>query len=272
MNFFKTNLNSNLLSFIKSKVNKSKIRNSGILVVTILLSLTCFLSGSNLAGANASISVIPVSRGGTGANTQAGALTNLGINNTIDENSSNSTFPSAKTVYDYMNNYSKKEIVKPITAIVNPIQGSKSLTMYRVNNGVVDRNQPINNNFLVTNSLYDSGGGYCIEDECFAITLTMYGIRAELTFNICKGQSCLNDDIVDWAAIGTDLSNISSVNEMDCTLGLDGDIFKYAYDNLFLCKYNFKRTFGSASEMVSGIYEINVRTNNISNFDEWHNM
>ncbi|MDR3151956.1 MAG: hypothetical protein LBT85_00590, partial [Bifidobacteriaceae bacterium] len=34
---------------------------------------------------------------------QAGALTNLGINNTIDENSSNGTFPSAKTVYAYMN-------------------------------------------------------------------------------------------------------------------------------------------------------------------------
>ncbi|MDR3152548.1 MAG: hypothetical protein LBT85_03730, partial [Bifidobacteriaceae bacterium] len=44
-----------------------------------------------------------ISFGGTGGKTQSAALTNLGINNTLDENSSNKTFPSAKAVCDYTN-------------------------------------------------------------------------------------------------------------------------------------------------------------------------
>jgi hypothetical protein len=82
-------------------VHKSKkIGFSGII---FLFSINLFLGGAIFAKASSSQSPLPISFGGTGAKTQTQALTNLGINNIINENSTNSTFPSAKAIRDFMN-------------------------------------------------------------------------------------------------------------------------------------------------------------------------
>ncbi|MDR3116287.1 MAG: hypothetical protein LBT91_00370 [Bifidobacteriaceae bacterium] len=77
------------------------IKKLGIWCTICLFSATLFLNGSISANASTSQSVLSISRGGTNAQTQNEALTNLGINNIINENSTNLTFPDAKTVYDY---------------------------------------------------------------------------------------------------------------------------------------------------------------------------
>ncbi|MDR3152003.1 MAG: hypothetical protein LBT85_00865, partial [Bifidobacteriaceae bacterium] len=90
-------------NFTNLKLKKIKLEKLGALAIFVLFTIASFLTGSSVSNAAGSGASLPISFGGTGATTQAGALTNLGINNTIDENSSNSTFPSAKTVYAYMN-------------------------------------------------------------------------------------------------------------------------------------------------------------------------
>jgi uncharacterized protein (TIGR02145 family) len=99
-----------MLNFINNKFRNNKFRKIkdlnlkkiGLTSFVWIFCATLFLSGSNFARGGTSAAALPISFGGTGASTQAGALTNLGINNTLDENSSNSTFPSAEAVYDYM--------------------------------------------------------------------------------------------------------------------------------------------------------------------------
>ncbi|MDR3151978.1 MAG: IPT/TIG domain-containing protein [Bifidobacteriaceae bacterium] len=92
-----------MLNFTNLKLKKIKLEKLGVLAFFALFTITSFLTGSSVSNAASSGASLPISFGGTGASTQAGALTNLGINNTIDENSNNGTFPSAKTVYAYMN-------------------------------------------------------------------------------------------------------------------------------------------------------------------------
>ncbi|MDR3152396.1 MAG: hypothetical protein LBT85_02930, partial [Bifidobacteriaceae bacterium] len=88
-------------NFTNMKLKKIKLEKLGALAIFAVFTIASFLTGSSVSNAAASGTALPISFGGTGATTQAGALTNLGINNTIDENSSNGTFPSAKTVYAY---------------------------------------------------------------------------------------------------------------------------------------------------------------------------
>ncbi|MDR3151982.1 MAG: IPT/TIG domain-containing protein [Bifidobacteriaceae bacterium] len=92
-----------MLNFTNLKLKKIKLEKLGALAIFTLFTIASFLTGSSVSNAAASGTALPISFGGTGATTQSAALTNLGINNTLDENSSNSTFPSAKTVYNYMN-------------------------------------------------------------------------------------------------------------------------------------------------------------------------
>jgi uncharacterized protein (TIGR02145 family) len=91
-----------MLNFTNLKLKKIKLEKLGVLAIFAVFTIASFLTGSSVSNAAASGTALPISFGGTGATTQASALTNLGINNTIDENSSNGTFPSAKTVYNYM--------------------------------------------------------------------------------------------------------------------------------------------------------------------------
>ncbi|MDR3152497.1 MAG: IPT/TIG domain-containing protein [Bifidobacteriaceae bacterium] len=90
-------------NFTNLKLKKIKLEKLGTLAIFAVFTITSFLTGTSVSNAAVSAAALPISFGGTGGKTQSAALTNLGINNTIDENSSNSTFPSAKTVYAYMN-------------------------------------------------------------------------------------------------------------------------------------------------------------------------
>ncbi|MDR3152046.1 MAG: hypothetical protein LBT85_01080 [Bifidobacteriaceae bacterium] len=91
-----------MLNFTNLKLRKIKLKKSATLASFAIFAVVSFLAGASISNAAASGAALPISFGGTGGKTQSAALTNLGINNTIDENSTNSTFPSAKTVYDYM--------------------------------------------------------------------------------------------------------------------------------------------------------------------------
>ncbi|MDR3152026.1 MAG: hypothetical protein LBT85_00980, partial [Bifidobacteriaceae bacterium] len=91
-----------MLNFTNLKLKKIKLKKLGTLAIFALFTIASFLTGSSVSNAAASGAALPISFGGTGATTQAGALTNLGMNSTLNEKSTNSTFPSAKTVYNYM--------------------------------------------------------------------------------------------------------------------------------------------------------------------------
>ncbi|MDR3152300.1 MAG: IPT/TIG domain-containing protein [Bifidobacteriaceae bacterium] len=122
-----------MLNFINNKFKNNKFRKIkdlnlkkiGLTLFIWVFCATLFLGGSNFAQGSASGTALPISFGGTGANTQAGALINLGINNTLDKNSVNSTFPSAKTVYDYMN-----KTINPGNISMDNINFSDSITSW----------------------------------------------------------------------------------------------------------------------------------------------
>jgi hypothetical protein len=121
LNFINNKLKNNKFKKIKD-LNLKKI---GLASFVWVFCATLFLSGSNFARGGTSSAPLPISFGGTGASTQAGALTNLGINGALNENSANNTFPSAKTVYDYMN---KK--INPGNISMDNINFSDSITSW----------------------------------------------------------------------------------------------------------------------------------------------
>jgi hypothetical protein len=89
---------------IKKKVGIKKlgIKKLGILAIIFLFGICTFISGRiSVAKADGSISTLPISRGGTGANSASGALDNLGKINSVDSNSTDEQFPSAKGVYNW---------------------------------------------------------------------------------------------------------------------------------------------------------------------------
>ncbi|MDR3151967.1 MAG: IPT/TIG domain-containing protein, partial [Bifidobacteriaceae bacterium] len=122
-----------MLNFINNRFRNNKFRKIkdlnlkkiGLVSFVWIFCATLFLSGSNFARGGTSATALPISFGGTGATTQAGALTNLGINSTIDKNSSNGTFPSAKTVYNYMNRAMNKGYIS-----MDNINFSSSITSW----------------------------------------------------------------------------------------------------------------------------------------------
>ncbi|MDR3116614.1 MAG: hypothetical protein LBT91_02095 [Bifidobacteriaceae bacterium] len=84
-------------TYIKKVVNIKKV---GVLGIIFILCTTCFVSGYNINSYAASSStVLPISRGGTNANTAAQAITNLGKVDVINSSSTNDQFPSAKAAY-----------------------------------------------------------------------------------------------------------------------------------------------------------------------------
>ncbi|MDR3116552.1 MAG: hypothetical protein LBT91_01765 [Bifidobacteriaceae bacterium] len=79
-----------------------KLKKLGILAIIFLFGICTFISGRiSVAKADGSISTLPISRGGTGANSASGALDNLGKVNSVDSNSTDEQFPSAKGVYNW---------------------------------------------------------------------------------------------------------------------------------------------------------------------------
>ncbi|MDR3116228.1 MAG: hypothetical protein LBT91_00060, partial [Bifidobacteriaceae bacterium] len=77
-------------------------RKTGILSTIFLFNVVLFLNGSVWASASAPQTIMPISRGGSGANTAERARENLGITDIIDLNSNNKQFPSSKAVYNYI--------------------------------------------------------------------------------------------------------------------------------------------------------------------------
>ncbi|MDR3152322.1 MAG: hypothetical protein LBT85_02535 [Bifidobacteriaceae bacterium] len=131
LNFRNLNYRKNFFEnkfFRNSKFRKGEnlnLKKIGLFLFIWIFCVTLFLSGSDFAQGSTSTAALPISFGGTGATTQAGALTNLGINSTIDENSSNSTFPNAKAVYDYMN--------KAVVNCDNPTSGNGNISSDNTN-------------------------------------------------------------------------------------------------------------------------------------------
>ncbi|MDR3128273.1 MAG: hypothetical protein LBT99_02980, partial [Bifidobacteriaceae bacterium] len=91
---------------------KFSFKKLGAIFCLFLFGVVTFVSG-NLAQVNAASSstVLPVAKGGTGANSASQALTNLGKINSIDTNSTDNQFPSAKSVYTYVNNSVSQKIL-----------------------------------------------------------------------------------------------------------------------------------------------------------------
>ncbi|MDR3116538.1 MAG: hypothetical protein LBT91_01675 [Bifidobacteriaceae bacterium] len=80
---------------------KHVFKKIGVLGIIFLFGTATFISGFSINSYAASSStVLPIARGGTGANQAAEALTNLGKVNTISSSSTNDQFPSAKAAYD----------------------------------------------------------------------------------------------------------------------------------------------------------------------------
>ncbi|MDR3127899.1 MAG: hypothetical protein LBT99_01035 [Bifidobacteriaceae bacterium] len=79
-----------------------EIRKIGIIFCLFLFGVVTFIS-DNLAQVNAASSstVLPMAKGGTGANSASQALINLGKVNSINANSTDNQFPSAKATYNY---------------------------------------------------------------------------------------------------------------------------------------------------------------------------
>ncbi|MDR3116784.1 MAG: hypothetical protein LBT91_02990 [Bifidobacteriaceae bacterium] len=82
-----------------------KFRRLGSLSTICLFSIVLFLNGSISANASGSQTALSISRGGTNANTVEDAQTNLGKVNQIINNTNDTTFPSAKAVYDLADDY-----------------------------------------------------------------------------------------------------------------------------------------------------------------------
>ncbi|MDR3128271.1 MAG: hypothetical protein LBT99_02970 [Bifidobacteriaceae bacterium] len=73
----------------------------GTIFCLFLFGIVAFVSG-NLSQVNAASSstVLPIAKGGTGANSASGALDNLGKVNSVNNNSTDNQFPSAKAAYN----------------------------------------------------------------------------------------------------------------------------------------------------------------------------
>jgi hypothetical protein len=86
---------------IRKNWNKFTFKKLGAILCLFLFGVVAFTSG-NLTQVNAASSstVLPVTKGGTGANSASQALINLGKVNSINANSTDDQFPSAKSVYD----------------------------------------------------------------------------------------------------------------------------------------------------------------------------
>ncbi|MDR3116392.1 MAG: hypothetical protein LBT91_00925 [Bifidobacteriaceae bacterium] len=101
------NITINELSNIKNKsikkayIRKLGIRKLGVWGIIFLFGTVAFISGFSINSYAASSStVLPISRGGTNANTVEDAQTNLGKVNTINSKSTDNQFPSSKAVYN----------------------------------------------------------------------------------------------------------------------------------------------------------------------------
>ncbi|MDR3128251.1 MAG: hypothetical protein LBT99_02870 [Bifidobacteriaceae bacterium] len=80
------------------------IKKFGVLISTFLLAILGFINGCfTQVNAATSTTVLPVAKGGTGANSASQALINLGKVNSINTNSTDNQFPSAKSVYNLVN-------------------------------------------------------------------------------------------------------------------------------------------------------------------------
>jgi hypothetical protein len=93
-----------------------RLQKVGIVLSVVILSAISFISGVNInnqANSTASSSVLPIVKGGTGANNAATARTNLGISSTTDMNTAISYASDMKGEYPYLwdgasgNTYSK---------------------------------------------------------------------------------------------------------------------------------------------------------------------
>ncbi|MDR3152377.1 MAG: IPT/TIG domain-containing protein, partial [Bifidobacteriaceae bacterium] len=139
--------------FIKTKFSPLNYKKIGVLGAICLFAITSFLTGSLLATGSTSQNPLPISFGGTGAKTQTLALTNLGINNIIDENSTNLTFPNAKAVYDYI----KKALSQYIS--MDNINFALSLTNWSGGDLIIKKK---NLNSVAANNKIKVGGVNCI--------------------------------------------------------------------------------------------------------------
>ncbi|MDR3116559.1 MAG: hypothetical protein LBT91_01820 [Bifidobacteriaceae bacterium] len=82
---------------------KHAFKKVGIWGIIFLFGTAAFISGFSVNSYAASSStVLPISRGGTNANTAAQAITNLGKVDALSASSTNNQFPSAKAVYDQL--------------------------------------------------------------------------------------------------------------------------------------------------------------------------
>ncbi|MDR3127769.1 MAG: hypothetical protein LBT99_00355 [Bifidobacteriaceae bacterium] len=86
---------------IRKNWNRFSFKKLGIVFCLFLFGVVTFVSG-NLSQVNAASSstVLPVAKGGTGSNSASQALINLGKVNSINANSTDNQFPSAKSVYE----------------------------------------------------------------------------------------------------------------------------------------------------------------------------
>ncbi|MDR3128259.1 MAG: hypothetical protein LBT99_02910 [Bifidobacteriaceae bacterium] len=76
------------------------IKKFGVLINIFLLVILGFISGCfTQANASSSSTTLPLTKGGTGANSASQALTNLGKVNSLDTSNTDNQFPSAKSVY-----------------------------------------------------------------------------------------------------------------------------------------------------------------------------
>jgi hypothetical protein len=78
------------------------IKKYGAIISAFLLAILGFINGRfTQVNAATTTTVLPVAKDGTGANSQSQALINLGKVNSIDANSTDNQFPSAKAAYNY---------------------------------------------------------------------------------------------------------------------------------------------------------------------------
>ncbi|MDR2748302.1 MAG: hypothetical protein LBB10_00145 [Bifidobacteriaceae bacterium] len=83
---------------------KIKLQKVGTIITVLLFGLICAIGGYELrSSTDSASSPLPVSKGGTGANSAQGAQTNLGMKTSVSESSTDTEFPSSKAVYNYAN-------------------------------------------------------------------------------------------------------------------------------------------------------------------------
>jgi hypothetical protein len=93
---------------MKNRIKTLKIKTVGYALAILTFGVICFTAGVNtnmLTNADSPANGLPVSHGGTGATEPTQARTNLGINQTatISDQSTDSQYPTAKSVYNFAN-------------------------------------------------------------------------------------------------------------------------------------------------------------------------